>query len=137
MDAPGKGILKVVSILFIIFGAIATVMSLIGLLGSAALTTAGGGFGSAVGGILMAATVILLIVSVLELILGIVGLRKSGDPEKAGYFITTGIVLSILSLIPMIISFSYGSFSVTSFISFVLPVLYIVGGVMSRRAVRQ
>jgi hypothetical protein len=137
MDAPGKGILKVVSILFIIFGAIATVISLVGVLGSAALTAAGGGFSFAVGGILMAATVILLIVSVLELILGIVGLRKSGDPEKAGYFITTGIVLTILSLIPMIINISYGGFSVTSLISFVLPILYIVGGAMNKRAVRQ
>jgi hypothetical protein len=137
MDAPGKGILKVVSILFIIFGAIATVVSLAAVLGSAALTAAGGGIGYAVGSILMVATVILLIVSVLELILGIVGLRKSGDPGKAGYFITTGIILAILSLIPMIINLSYGSFSVTSFIGFVLPVLYIVGGAMNRNAVRQ
>ena len=137
MDAPGKGILKVVSILFIIFGAIATVVSLLGLFGSAALTAAGGGLGYAVGGILMAATVILLIVSVLELILGIVGLRKCGDPGKAGYFITTGIVLSILSLIPLVINFSYSGFSLTSLIGFVLPILYIVGGAMNRSAVRQ
>ena len=45
MDAPGKGILKVVSILFIIFGAIAPVVSLAAVLGSAALTAAGGGIG--------------------------------------------------------------------------------------------
>jgi hypothetical protein len=32
MEAPGKGILKVVSILFIIFGAMATVISLVILL---------------------------------------------------------------------------------------------------------
>lgn len=137
MDAPGKGILIVVSILFIIFGAIAAVISLVGVLGSAALSAAGGGFGYAVGGILMVATVLILIVSVLELILGIVGLRKSGDPDKAGYFITTGIVLAILSLIPMVINLSYGSFSVTGLIGFVLPILYIVGGAMNRRAVRQ
>jgi hypothetical protein len=113
------------------------VVSLVAVLGSAALTAAGGRFAYAGGSILIVATVILLIVSVLELILGIVGLGKSGDPDKAGYFITTGIILAILSLIPMIITLSYGTFSVIGFLGFVLPVLYIVGGAMSRRAVRQ
>lgn len=137
MDAPGKGILKTVSILFIIFGAIATVISLIGILGSAALTAASGGVGIALGGMLLIATFLLLIVSALELILGIVGLKKCGDPEKAGYFITTGIVLCILSLISMILGIAGSGFSITSLIGFVLPILYIVGGTMNRRVVVQ
>jgi hypothetical protein len=133
MDAPGRGLLKTVSILFIIFGAIAAIISLIGMFGSAALSTVGG-VGFAVGGVLFVATVFLLIVSVLELILGIVGLNRAGDPGRAGFFITTGIVLCILALVPMIIGATAGGFTVTSLISFVLPVLYIVGGTMNRRA---
>jgi hypothetical protein len=134
MEAPGKGILKVVSILFIIFGAIATVISLVGVLGSAALFSPYGGFIGAVGSILIVATVLMLIVSVLELVLGIVGLKKSGDPRKAGYFITTGILLSALALISMIIGISGNGFTITSLIGFVLPILYIVGGAMNRKA---
>ena len=134
MVAPGKGLLKTVSILFIIFGAIAAVISLLGVVGSAALTTVGGVAGTAVGGILLVALVIMLIVSVLELILGIVGLRRSGDPSRANYFIATGVILAILSLIPLVISATTGAFSWTSLVGFVLPVLYIIGGAMNRRA---
>ena len=137
MDAPGKGILKTVSILFIIFGAIAAVICLVGILGFAALSTTGGVIGAGIGSLLMVATVLLLIVSVLELILGIVGLKKCGEPSQAGYFITTGIVLSVLSLVSMIVGIAGSGFTLTSLIGFVLPVLYIVGGYMNRKVIRE
>lgn len=136
MNAPGKGILKVVSILFIIFGAIATVISLLAVLGSAALTSMGGDVGLALGGILMIATIIALLSSVLDLVLGIVGLKKCGDPSKAGYFIVVGIILCILSLISLVIGITNDGFSVVSLIGFVLPVLYIVGGSMNKKAIQ-
>ena len=135
MDAPGKGLLKTVSILFIVFGAIATVISLVGIVGSAALASVGGVVGTAVGGILLVALVVMMIVSVLELILGIAGLRRSGDPSRANFFITWGIILSILSLIPLLIGAVNGGFQWTSLVGFVLPILYIVGGAMNRKAV--
>ncbi len=125
MNAPGKGILKVVSILFIIFGAIATLLSIIGLVGSAALL----GYVDALGGVLMVAMVVSLIVSALELILGIVGLKKCDDPSQAIFFIATGIVLCVLGLVSIIMSFQ-----VTSLIGFVLPLLYIIGGVQNKNA---
>ena len=133
MAAPGKGLLKTVSILFIIFGAIAALVSLLGIVGSAALTSVGGVAGAALGGVLMVALVIMLIVSVLELILGIVGLRRSDDPARANFFITWGIILAVLSLIPLIISATAGGFQWTSLVGFVLPVLYIIGGAMNKR----
>lgn len=125
MNAPGKGILKVVSILFIIFGAIATVLSIIALLGSAYLSSLSLGLG----GILIVATIIALIGSALELVLGIIGLKKCDNPAQANYFIVVGIVLCVLNLVSMIMSFSF-----TSFIAFVLPVLYIVGGFQNKNA---
>ncbi len=125
MNAPGKGILKVVSILFIIFGAIATILSLVGLLGSAYLTAVSYGLA----GILVVAMVIALIGSALELVLGIVGLKKCNDPSQANFFIVSGIVLCVLNLVSMIMSFS-----VTSLIAFVLPILFIVGGVQNKNA---
>lgn len=125
MNAPGKGILKVVSILFIIFGAIATVVSLIGLFGSAYLSAVSYGLA----GILVVAMVIALIGSALELVIGIIGLKKCEDPSQANFFIVTGIVLCALNLIAMIMSFN-----VTSLIAFVLPILFIVGGSQNKNA---
>lgn len=125
MNAPGKGLLKVVSILFIVFGAIALVFSIIALLGAAALAA----FDSELGGMLVVGTVIALIASALELVIGIIGVKKSGEPSQAGFFIVTGIILCVLQLVSMILNFQ-----VTSLIGFVLPVLYIVGGAMNKKA---
>lgn len=131
MNAPGKGLLKVVSILFIIFGAIATIISLIAVLGAAALTAYAGELAA----VLMIGMILLLVVSVLELILGIVGLKKCGDPAKAGFFIVTGIVLCALSLLSIILTLTNGgTFDVTGGVGFILPILYIVGGSMNKKA---
>ncbi len=130
MNAPGKGLLKVVSILFIIFGAISTIVSLLALIGSAAITAYLGDLGI----ILIIATILMLIASVLELVLGISGLKKCGDPAKAGFFITTGTILCALTLISMIMNIASAGFSITSLIGFVLPVLFIVGGSMNKKA---
>ena len=139
MNAYGKGLLKVVSILFIIFGAIATVILIIGLIGYAMADSIGG-----LAGIIIVTLILILVVSVLELIIGIVGLKKCGDPTKGRFFITTGIILCALSLVSLILSIAGGSFDVTSLgiktgtltiIGFVLPVLYIIGGSMNKKAV--
>ena len=130
MNAPGKGMLKVVSILFIIFGAIATVVSLIAVFGAAALSSLTGG----VTAILLVGMILLLIVSVLELIIGIIGVKKCADPSQAGFFIVTGIVLCVLALVSIILSISGGGFDFTGLIGFVLPILYIVGGNMNKKA---
>jgi hypothetical protein len=138
MNAPGKGLLKTVSILFIIFGAIATIVSIFAVLGSAVLTSVaadlGGDAGAAVGGLLMIATIIMLIVSVLELVLGIMGVgKRSNDPSKAGFYIVSGIILCVLALVSLIMSITSGGSWWTSGIGFVLPILYIVGGSMNKK----
>ena len=138
MNAPGKGLLKVVSILFIIFGAIATIVSIIAVLGSAILTSAAselaGEVGAAIGGLLLVGTIIMLIVSVLELVLGIVGVgKRAGDPSKAGYYIVTGIILCVLALVSLILTIANDGSWWTNGIGFVLPILYIVGGSMNKK----
>lgn len=124
MNAPGKGMLKTVSILFIVFGAIALVVSLLAVLGSALVGS----------GLLLFATILMLIASALDLVIGIIGVKKSGDPTQAGFFIVTGIVLCALSLVSLIMSIASTGFDVTSFVGFVLPILYIVGGNMNKKA---
>ena len=81
MNAPGKGLLKVISILFIIFGVIATIMSVLALIGSAAVTAYLGELGI----ILVIATAVMLIASVLELVMGILGLKKCGGPCESWF----------------------------------------------------
>lgn len=125
MNAPGKGMLKVTSILFIIFGAIATIVSILGLIGAGMISAVTMGATA----ILTVAMVLLLLVSVAELVIGIIGIKKSGDPTKAMFFVVTGIILCVLTLVSMIMSFQ-----VTSLIGFVLPVLYIIGGFMNKNA---
>jgi hypothetical protein len=135
MNAPGKGMLKVTSILFIVFGAIATLFSIIALIGSAALTSIAGqidegsGIVAAAGSMLLVASIILIVSSLLELFIGIFGVGKSADPAKANYFIVTGIVLCALTLVSMIMNFS-----ALSLIGFVLPILYIIGGFQNKKA---
>jgi hypothetical protein len=140
MNSPGKGLLKVASILLIIFGAIAAVILFIGLIVYVMNVSL---FGE-LAGIIIVTIILILIVSVLELILGIIGLKKFGDLAKGGFFITTGTILCALSLVSLILSISGGSFNVTilgiptgtlTFIGFVLPVLYIIGGSMYKKAV--
>jgi hypothetical protein len=138
MNAPGKGILKVTSILFIIFGALDIVLSLIGLAGSALLTSVAASYGStvvtAVAGILLVLLIVALALSALYLVVGILGVKKSDDPSKASFFITWGIVLCVLQLISLIITTISSSFPFLGFIGFVLPILYIVGGYQNKNA---
>ncbi len=125
MNAPGKGMLKVVSILFIVFGAIATVLSIIAVLGAGLVASLAGTSAT----MIVVAAILLLVSSVAELVIGIMGIKKSGDPSKAMFFIVTGIILCVLTLVSMIMNFQ-----VTSLIGFVLPVLYIVGGAINKKA---
>ncbi len=116
MHDAGKLFLKIVSVIFIIFGVISTVASVIALV---TLKDTGTGW--------VVASVVLLISSAIELVIGFIGLKKSDDPSQANFFVVTGIVLAILMLVSMVLGFS-----VWSLIGFLLPVAYIVGGYMLR-----
>jgi Ca2+/Na+ antiporter len=118
MKDGGKLLLKIISVIFIIFGVIATVVSVIAL-----ITSTGLGTGWVI------ASIILLAASVIELIIGFMGLKKSDDPSQSNFFIVTGFVLGILMFVSMIMNFS-----AWNLIGFALPVLYIVGGYMMRSA---
>ena len=117
MKYNGKLLLKAISIIFIVFGVIAAIVSIIALINL-----------SGVGTIWVVGTVLLLISSLIELIIGIVGLKKSDDPSEASFFIVTGFILGIMMLISLVMSFS-----VWNLIGFALPVLYIIGGYMLRK----
>jgi hypothetical protein len=124
----GTSILKITSIIFIVFGVIAAIVSIIALIGSAALTGVGYAPVAAVGGVLIFASIIALVSSALEIVIGFLGLKKCTDPAQYNFFIITGGILVVLGLVSLI-----SSFTVTGLISFILPGLYIYGGVLLKK----
>jgi hypothetical protein len=133
MEAPGKGVLKVTSILFIVFGGIAAVLFLVSLIGAAALSGSMGYYGYQMGGLvagaIFGAAIVGLIACALDIVIGILGLKKCADPKQYNFFIVTGIVLSILELVSLVMNFSP-----MSLIGFILPILYIYGGWQNKNA---
>lgn len=135
MKAPGSQMLKVCSILFIVFGAIAAVASLIIFLVAVVFTGAvasvtDSSVATAISGVFILGSLLLVVASAAELVVGIIGVKKSPDPKQFNFFIVSGIILCVLELVSMI-----SNFSVFSLIGFVLPVLYIIGGFQNKNAV--
>lgn len=133
MNVRGKGLLKAVSILFIIFGAIGILIPIIGLIGSAKDVSLYGGLAN----IIIVTLILIIVVGVFELILGIVGPKKYREPAEGKFFIIAGIILCALSLVSLIMGIAGIGFDfvilgipvvVLTFISIVLSILCIIGG---------
>jgi hypothetical protein len=133
MSAPGSGILKVTSILLIVFGAIAVIAFITLLLVTSLSEELINENQAGLFALIMAMSLFGLVISVLELVLGIIGLTKCKNPNMAAYFIVVGIVLCAFSLIDIVSSFSSYRFSFISLINIVLSILYIIGGSMNKR----
>lgn len=128
MNAPGKGILKVVSILYIVFGGLWALMALFGFFFAGLIARVIGGMGyaflgTATGFLLGFA---MLIPAAVNLVVGIIGVK---DPTKSTFFIVFGFILGGLALINM-----FPAFSIFSLIGLAMPVLLIVGGFMNKNA---
>jgi hypothetical protein len=129
--------LKVVSILYIIFGGIFALLGVLSLfLATTIAAWMGGMMGGMIGGLGVMAggllCVVLLIPAAVDLVIGIVGVRNAGEPSKSTFFIVTGFILGGLSLIGLILSFS-----IWGLIMLAMPVLFIVGGYMNRNAAQR
>ena len=136
MEQTTKGakFLKVTGILMIIGGALSLIISVIAIVGIAALAYISSGEISS--GLLYASGILMLISSAAELIAGIIGVKNSKNPERAGTCIVWGVIVAVLSIIGMILnSVGGGSFSATSLLtSLVLPVLYIIGAFQNKQS---
>ena len=124
MQTPGKILLKIASVLLIVFGAIATIISMVVLLGGTmiAVPLRGAFFFSVVVGLML---------SILELVIGVIGFKRSDDAQSANFFIVSGAVLSVTALVSLVLSFQ-----VMGLIGFVLPISFIVGGTMNKNTLR-
>jgi len=135
LKAPGSGLLKVSSVIYIIWGGIFTVLYLLALLGVGALTAIIGGVSTGVaavtGGVLGFMVILSLAGHVITFIIGILGMKKADDPGQANFFIVTGFIIGIIQLIALISSFGF-----ITFIALILSLLYIIGGFMNKNAAR-
>ena len=136
MNAPGKTLLKVVSILYIIFGALFALAALLSLfLGSLIGSFVSGFFGdySALlgGAIGIVLFIVFLILAAIDLVAGIVGIKQCGDPSKSMFFIVFGFILGGLSLISFITNFQVGNL-----IGIIMPALFVVGGFLNKNAAK-
>ncbi|MGN0601869.1 MAG: hypothetical protein ACI4I7_04085 [Oscillospiraceae bacterium] len=132
--AKGSGFLKVTGILMIIFGSIALIVSIVAILGIAALAYISSGEMSSA--LLYTAGVLSLISAVAEFVTGILGVKNCKRPEKAGTCIAWGIIVIVLSVAGSILTVVGGdSFPVFSFLlGLVMPVLFIIGAVKNKKS---
>ena len=130
-NAPGKGLLKVTGILFVIFAGISLIGAIIMVAGGAILGAAvGGGAGAALAGVIILAVVLAFLLAILELIAGIFGIKNCDKPEKSTVCIVFGAIILALTIINIIAS----GFLWTSLFGIVLPILYFVGAIMNKNA---
>ena len=141
--AKGKNFLKVCGILMIIGGALGIIFGIIGLIGGAAVSSLGyeAGEVDAVtgGGLIIVAGVLGLIGGILELIAGIVGVKNCNKPEKSTACIVWGFIVLVLNLISVILTIASstgaaGSIIVSVICSLAIPVLYLIGAFMNKKA---
>ena len=118
--------LKVISILMIIFGAIALIISI----GAVAALGFINDLASSVGveGVSMASVALPLIASILELVAGIVGLASKSRPVLMGF----GVIVLLIALISLIVNTVSSGFNAMDLVSFVLPILYVIGVVQCK-----
>ncbi|MTQ94510.1 hypothetical protein GMC98_06450 [Ruminococcus bromii] len=132
MEAKGSTFLKVTGILMIVFGAIALIVSIIAILGIAALAAFNDGTYDMT--MLYVGGVFALISAVAEFVAGIIGVINAKLPHKANTCIVWGVIVAVMCVAGEIISMIGGSqFNVFSLIcGLAIPVLYIIGAVKNK-----
>lgn len=138
MKAKGKGFLKVVGILLIIFGAFGMISSISSFALSRTMTEEMMQMMEQLGTpvdsqTLIIAGIIGMVASVVYIVTGIIGIKNCNKPEKAQICFICGIVLIVLELANQVYAIIAGTFGILSLIlAFILPVLYFIGANLNR-----
>ena len=128
----GSKFLKVTGILMIVFGALALILSIVAAIGLAALVALELNTCQ-----YTAAVILMLVGSIFELIAGIVGVKNCNKPEKAGTCMVWGIIVIALSVLSNVLTLvgNPDNFSIVNLLTgLVIPVLYLIGAVMNKKA---
>lgn len=142
----GKGFLKVVGILMIIFAGIGLVFGVIGLIGAAALSSMMTEWGVTedVTTVVNAAVIISCILSIigagLEMATGIIGVKFCDKPKKANVCLVMVIILLVLEVISLILTFVGGNYDAGTIIlsivtGLAMPVLYLIGVCLNKKGI--
>lgn len=139
--APGKTLLKVTGILYIIVSALLLLSGIVMLAGGGLLTAggmyAGNGLGAFLGAGVLVLAVVALAQGVFGLIMGILGVKNCDKPEKAGACIVMGIlvlVLGVIGLIGNLVGQSGSSALISSVAGLIIPALYTWGAFQNKKA---
>ncbi len=131
MEIKGSKMLKVTGILEIILGILVIIIGLLAAVGAAAImagtvsaTTLPAGVS---GGIVMFSAILMLILGVVELIMGILGIKNCKNPQGAGKCFVFGIVVLALMVVSTILNIVAGSFAIYNLLGFIIPGLYTYG----------
>ena len=122
MNKPNT-LLKVVSILYIIFSIISGIIIIVGSLGIGALL--GGVAGNVGAGMAMAA--LFMVLSLVSVVLGLIAGFAALKAENLKLCKTLAIVLLVLAALGVVSNLADGENTVSTLISLVLPILYTVG----------
>ena len=128
----GSKFLKVTGILMIVFGALALILSIVAAIGLAALVALDLNTWQ-----YTLAVILMLEGSIFELIAGIVGVKNCNKPEKAGTCMVWGIIVIALSVLSNVLTLvgNPDNFSIVNLLTgLVIPVLYLIGAVMNKKA---
>ena len=150
---PGKTYLRVVGIIMIVFSSLAIIMSLITLfaggvttIGLSAITSSDPNAAlqletamveagvttsdvQAFGFVAIIASVVTLLSSIFTLIVGILGTKNANRPEKAKTLFVLGIICLVFAALPL-----FSGVTWSNIVGLVLPVLYVIGASMNRKA---
>jgi len=140
MEKSSK-LLKVTSILMIIFGSIAILMGLLALVAALALDFAAVNIGTdgaeIVGELILVAAITTLIGAAIQFIAGIVGVKNYNKPEKANICIVFAILVALIAIASMafeMVGGQFGGLQVFSvIIGLCIPVLYFIGALQLKK----
>lgn len=125
--------LKVISIIMIIFAAIGILLGMITAFGGGAIGVVGSASDDSAllaGGILMVMGAMMLVGGVINLVIGIFGLRGANDPQKIGVFFVLSIIGIVFAGLQVLSNFMNGSMDVTTILSslvgLILPVACVI-----------
>ena len=143
----GKGFLKVTGIIMIIFAGIALIGEIISLIVGARIMEY---YTAQAGASLAAAKIVVygliagsIILSGLQLFTGILGIKNCSKPDKSTICIVFGSIILAIDLIGYVITLIIGMGmpavlivlgSIMSLIGMALPILYIIGAALNKKA---
>ncbi len=105
--------LKVISIIMIVFAALTLLVGITGIVAGGALGAVAAGSGGAdaalLGGLAVVAGLFVIASGVIDLLIGIFGLRGANDPSKIGVFYVLAIIGLVLAALSALSTFFGGS----------------------------